>query len=68
MPGMDGPATLKVLRDSGELTGIPVLFLTARVQGADYRLLNELGAKAVLRKPFDPLTLADEIASVLGWS
>jgi len=44
-----------------------VILLTAKVQSADRRRLADLGAKAVLAKPFDPLTLADEVAGVLGW-
>jgi CheY-like chemotaxis protein len=44
-----------------------VLLLTAKVQGQDRRKLDELGAAAILSKPFDPLTLADQISEILGW-
>jgi hypothetical protein len=37
------------------------------VQGQDRRKLDELGAAAILSKPFDPLTLADQISEILGW-
>jgi DNA-binding response OmpR family regulator len=44
-----------------------VLLLTAKVQGQDRRKLDELGAAAILSKPFDPLTLAAQISEILGW-
>lgn len=68
MPEMDGPATLRLLRADAELSAIPVLFLTAKVQNADRKTLSGIGAAAVLSKPFDPLSLAHQIASALGWS
>jgi len=45
-----------------------VLLLTAKVQGVDQRRFASLGVKAVLFKPFDPLTLSEEMAAVLGWT
>jgi len=47
---------------------IPVLLLTAKVQNSDQRRFADLGVEAVLFKPFDPMTLSAQIASVLGWS
>ena len=47
---------------------IPVLLLTAKVQGTDQRRFADLGVEAVLFKPFDPLTLSAQIARALGWS
>jgi len=67
MPEMDGPTTLQNLQANAATRNIPVILLTAKVQSADRRRLADLGAKAVLAKPFDPLTLADEVAGVLGW-
>ncbi len=68
MPGMDGPATFRELRRNPATARIPVLLLTAKVQGSDQRRFADLGVEAVLFKPFDPLTLSAQIASVLGWS
>ncbi|MFN3430855.1 MAG: response regulator [Candidatus Sericytochromatia bacterium] len=67
MPGMDGPATLRRLRADPALSGIPVIMLTARAQPTDRRALGELGATGVLAKPFDPLTLPDQVSALLGW-
>jgi len=68
MPEMDGPTTFKNLQANPETAGIPVLLLTAKVQGVDQRRFASLGVKAVLFKPFDPLTLSQEMATVLGWT
>ena len=68
MPGMDGPTTFRELRKNPLTARIPVLLLTAKVQANDQRRFADLGVEAVLFKPFDPLTLSNQIASVLGWS
>jgi CheY-like chemotaxis protein len=68
MPGMDGPATFRELCRNPATAGIPVLLLTAKVQSSDQRRFADLGVQAVLFKPFDPLTLAKQIADSLGWS
>lgn len=67
MPDMDGPTTFRNLQANPATHGIPVLLLTAKVRSADRERFAELGVAGVLSKPFDPLTLAQEIASVLGW-
>jgi CheY-like chemotaxis protein len=67
MPEMDGPTTFLELRKRPETSAIPVLLLTAKVQGADQRRFAGLGVSAVLVKPFDPLTLAQQISDALGW-
>jgi len=68
MPGMDGPTTFHQLRQNPATARIPVLLLTAKVQGNDQRRFADLGVEAVLFKPFDPMTLSTRIAAVLGWS
>jgi CheY-like chemotaxis protein len=68
MPGMDGPMTLAHLRDDVATRDIPVIFLTAKVRVSDREYLTSLGAAAVLAKPFDPMSLADQVADALGWS
>jgi CheY-like chemotaxis protein len=67
MPGMDGPSTFRELRKNPATAGIPVLLLTAKVQGVDQRRFAGLGVAGVLFKPFNPLTLAAEISESLGW-
>ena len=64
MAGMDGPATLKALREIPALFKIPVAFMTAKVQPAEQTQLKSLGALDVIAKPFDPVTLADQVRSI----
>ena len=61
MPGMNGPEVLQALRQREEMAGVPVVFLTAKVQAAEIDSLLALGALDVLPKPFDPMTLADAV-------
>jgi len=67
MPGMDGPTTFKQLQLNPKTAGIPVVLLTAKVQGVDQRRFAGLGVAAVLFKPFDPMALATQLADALGW-
>lgn len=67
MPGMDGPTTFRRMQQDPEIASIPVLLLTAKVQGVDQRRFADLGVAGVLFKPFDPLTLAQQISMTLGW-
>jgi CheY-like chemotaxis protein len=67
MPGMDGPTTFRTMQQNTAIASIPVLLLTAKVQGVDQRRFASLGVAGVLLKPFDPLTLASQISEALGW-
>jgi CheY-like chemotaxis protein len=66
MPGMDGLATLDALRRLPETAGIPVVFLTAKVQAQEVALYREAGAVDVIAKPFDPMMLPATVRSI--WS
>ncbi|MBD2326229.1 response regulator [Alkalinema sp. FACHB-956] len=68
MPRMDGLQTLKNLHANPKTSHIPVIMLTATVKVASQREYLEFGAKAVLIKPFDPGSLANQIEVVLGWA
>jgi CheY-like chemotaxis protein len=67
MPGMDGPTTFQQLQKNPATASIPVVLLTAKVQAADKKRFSDLGVAGVLFKPFDPLTLARQIADAVGW-
>lgn len=64
MPGMDGPETLKGLRAFPELAATPVVFMTAKVQPQEVAAYLGLGAVGVIAKPFDPMTLAQELSDI----
>jgi CheY-like chemotaxis protein len=67
MPEIDGPTTFGNMQQNPAVSHIPVLLLTAKVQGVDQRRFAGLGLAGILFKPFDPLTLAQQISDVLGW-
>ena len=64
MPGMDGPGTLRALRNLAELQGVPVAFMTAKVQPNEVAQFIAMGAVGVIAKPFDPMTLADQVRAM----
>jgi two-component system OmpR family response regulator len=63
MPGMDGLAVLRKIRDAGHR--IPVLMLTARGDEADRVVGLELGADDYIAKPFSPRELLARLKAVL---
>ncbi|MDX1589467.1 MAG: response regulator [Oleiphilaceae bacterium] len=64
MPGMDGPETLRRMRNEPALASIPAVFMTARTQQSEVQAYLELGAVDVIPKPFDPMQLADRVKSI----
>jgi CheY-like chemotaxis protein len=67
MPGQDGPATLAALRARADTRDVPVVFLTAKAQVRLVAQLHDLGSGGVMAKSFDPTTLGDQLAELLGW-
>lgn len=65
MPGRSGPSTLRELRKTDQMAEIPAIFMTARVQPAEVEALKAESAIAVIRKPFDAITLGDQIMDCL---
>lgn len=65
MPGMDGPAVSRALRQDPATLEIPVVFITARTRASDVEALMALGARAVIAKPFDPMTLAGQVRELI---
>lgn len=66
MPMMDGLSTLTELRAIPQLADTPVIFLTAKVQEDEREQYLSLGAIGVIMKPFDPLTLPENIVGLLS--
>jgi len=64
MPGMDGPMTLVALRRLPALADTPAIFMTAKVQPQEVEQLRTAGAIEVIAKPFDPMTLAQQIKDI----
>lgn len=66
MPVMDGPSTLRAIREKPAFEEVPAVFMTAKVQPDEVRQYLALGAVDVIAKPFDPMTLSDSIREI--WS
>lgn len=61
MPYLDGPSTLRQLLADPETAGIPVIFMTAKVQPQEVAGYLALGAIGVIPKPYNPVTLVEAI-------
>lgn len=66
MPDMDGLATFEKLHANPTTKHIPVILLTAKERSANQNQLSEMGVTGVIKKPFNPLKIADQVAEVLG--
>jgi CheY-like chemotaxis protein len=65
MPDMDGFETCKRLKENPATRDIPVIFLTAKVQEAEVAKALALGAAGCIGKPFDALTLGNQVRAIL---
>jgi DNA-binding response OmpR family regulator len=64
MPNMDGEETYRRIRQMPSLESTPIVFMTAKASSTDLSHLRELGALDVLIKPFDPMSLADQVKTI----
>lgn len=64
MPEMNGEQTFKEMRKLEAGRVVPIVFVTAKVHEEAMRGFLELGAAGVIVKPFDPLTLADDLRAI----
>ena len=65
MPGMDGPTVLARLRENPATAATRVAFVTARAQRSEIHTFATLDAAGVIAKPFDPITLAAQVRTLL---
>ncbi|MEL6815745.1 MAG: response regulator [Cyanobacteria bacterium J06598_3] len=68
MPELDGISTFEALSANPKTQSIPVILLTAKTGTAEKRLFQSIGVAGVITKPFNPLTLASEMAKLLDWT
>lgn len=61
MPEMDGITTLQEIRKVPEFVHIPAIFMTAKIQPAEVAEYKKMGVIDVINKPFDPMSLAEQI-------
>jgi CheY-like chemotaxis protein len=63
MPDMDGAEACRRIKADPATRDIPVIFVTAKSQ--PQAGLDDLGAAGVIQKPYDALTLGDQLARIL---
>ena len=64
MPGMDGPTLFKQMKARPEVSGLPVVFITAKAAQRDLDELVSLGAAGTISKPFAPKDLPDQLRAL----
>lgn len=65
MPGMDAVTFLQRLRASYLTQTIPVILLTVQARWYSPQQLQQLSVIDAIAKPFDPVTLSEQIAQAL---
>lgn len=66
MPELDGPETCRRLKADPATASIPVIFLTAKSQESEIQRGLSLGAIGYVTKPFDALTLGQQVRDLLA--
>jgi DNA-binding response OmpR family regulator len=64
MPSINGKDTLAGLRKIPHFATTPAVFMTAQSTDATKQLIVDTDAVAVVAKPFDPMTLADQLREI----
>lgn len=67
IPGIDGFTFLQQLRANPVTQFIPVVLLTAKARWFTPQQLQPFGVAGAIAKPFNPVSLTNEIAEALGW-
>lgn len=66
MPRMDGFQACEAIRSNSDISGTPILMLTARGQQIDVEKAMALGILEYITKPFSPKELADKVVEILN--
>jgi two-component system OmpR family response regulator len=64
MPGMDGPTLFRKMKEVPEVSGLPVVFITAKASQRELDELRALGAAGTISKPFSPRDLPDQLRAI----
>lgn len=67
MPVMDGFTVYETLKVNTALQRIPIVLLTAKVLPGDRTRFAQMEIAGVITKPFDPMQLCAQLATLLGW-
>lgn len=65
MPGIDGLSFVRKIRSDSQLSSIPIIVVSAKLQPADIEATELAGADAYLVKPFSALELREAVQALL---
>jgi CheY-like chemotaxis protein len=68
MPRMSGLEAIRRLQEDSRTQEIPVVLLTAKALVEEQETFATLAIAGVIIKPFDPMTLVDQVTEVFGWN
>jgi CheY-like chemotaxis protein len=68
MPDLDGFQCYEPLQTNAATQAIPIIFLTAKALMDDRDRCAQLAIAGIIIKPFDPLHLCHQVASLLNWA
>ncbi len=66
LPGEDGYFFCRRLKQTEEFKNLPIIIISARVMPDEIKKGMESGAIGYITKPYNPLTLADDIRKLLA--
>lgn len=65
MPKMDGLQVATTLKADADTADIPIVMLSAKAQTSDIVAGRATGAEGYVTKPFDPLLLVSQVATLI---
>jgi CheY-like chemotaxis protein len=65
--GMDNFSSVQEFRNHPLTTSIPIVLVTATARWFSSCQLKQLGIVGAIAKPFDPMTLPEQLAKLLSW-
>lgn len=66
MPEIDGKSLLRKLRTWPATANTPAIFMTAKTMPSEVDEMHRIGAVKVIRKPFDPMTLDEQVRAAVS--
>lgn len=66
LPGMDGHAVARALRENPALDAIPVVAVTSYAMAGDRERCIEAGCNGYIEKPIDPQSFAAQVEQFVG--
>ncbi len=68
IPSREGLVFLQQVKANPATQSIPIVLLTARARWFTLKQLESFGVVGAIAKPFNPISLTNEIAKALGWT